>query len=76
MSGAIVEARVVYERDGAGRLEYVIRYRRDDKLGLWLPDEMQESFNPKNKIMTLGVAHYRNFRRFQVTTDTKVVVPK
>jgi hypothetical protein len=76
VSGAIVEARVVYERDGAGRLEYVIQYRRDEKLGLWLPDEMQESFNPKNKIMTLGVAHYRNFRRFQVTTDTKVVVPK
>lgn len=76
ISGAVAEARVLYEREGAGRMEYIVRFQRSDTLGLWLPAEMRESYNPKNKIMTLGVARYRNFRRFQVSTDTAVVVPK
>lgn len=76
VSGAVAEARVLYERKDAGQMEYVVRFQRSDTLGLWLPAEMRESYNPKNKIMTLGVARYRNFRRFQVSTDTAVVVPK
>lgn len=76
LSGAVVESRTVYARANAGQIEYVVTYRRDDKLGLWLPAEMKETYSLKNKVLTAGAARYRNFRRFQVTTDTHVTVPK
>jgi VWFA-related protein len=76
LSGAVVESRTVYARANAGQIEYVVTYRRDDKLGLWLPVEMKETYSLRNKVLTAGAARYRNFRRFQVTTDTHVTVPK
>ncbi|MDO8835171.1 MAG: hypothetical protein Q7V01_06225 [Vicinamibacterales bacterium] len=76
LSGAVVESRTVYARANVGQVEYVVRYRRDDKLGLWLPGEMRETYSVRGRTITRGVAHYRNFRRFQVTTDTRVTVPK
>ncbi len=76
LSGAVVESRTVYARANAGQVEYVVRYRRDDKLGLWLPVEMKETYSAQAGVLTVGVARYQNFRRFQVTTDTRVTVPK
>lgn len=76
LSGAVVESRTIYARANAGQVEYVVRYRRDDKLGLWLPVEMKETYSAKARVLTVGVARYQNFRRFQVTTDTRVTVPK
>lgn len=76
LSGAVVESQTIYARANAGQVEYIVKYRRDDKLGLWLPVEMKETYSIRNKVLTAGVARYRNFRRFEVTTDTRVTVPK
>lgn len=76
-TGAILESRMVYERPGAGQIEYVIRYRRNEKLGLWLPDEMRETYSRNGRPISQGEARYRNFRRFQVNADiTGTSVPK
>ncbi len=77
VTGAVLESRMVYARTNAGQIEYVIRYRRNEKLGLWLPDEMRETYSRNGRPVSQGEARYRNFRRFQVNTDiTGVAVPK
>lgn len=76
VTGAVIESRTVYARANAGQIEYVVRYRRNEKLGLWLPDEMHETYSLNGRTQTQGVARYRNFRRFQVNTDVAVTVPK
>jgi hypothetical protein len=75
-TGAVVEARIRYERSGAGTMDYDVRFRRDDKLGLWMPAEMKETYASNGRPLVKGIARYRNPRRFQVTTDTQVTVPK
>jgi hypothetical protein len=46
-----------------------VEYRPDEKLGMWVPSKMDESYDmPSAKIRCS--ATYSNFRRFQVNTDT------
>jgi hypothetical protein len=46
-----------------------VEYRPDEKLGMWVPSKMDESYDmPSSKIRC--AATYSNFRRFQVNTDT------
>jgi hypothetical protein len=75
VSGAVVESQTIYGREAQGQFEYRVRFRRDEKLGLWLPAEMKETYT-LGGVVTSGVARYRNFRRFQVTTDIQMAAPK
>jgi hypothetical protein len=63
----------------------VVRYARDARMGLWVPAEMKERYRTAARagteleaeaILLEGTARYSNLRRFQVTTEEKVVVPK
>jgi len=75
-TGAVIDARIHYERSGAGAMDYDVRFRRDETLGLWMPVEMKETYTANGRALVKGVARYSNPRRFQVTTDTQVTVPK
>ncbi|MDO8835291.1 MAG: hypothetical protein Q7V01_06825, partial [Vicinamibacterales bacterium] len=76
-TGAVVETTLkVEQRDYSAAI--VVRYVRDPKLGLWVPAEMKETYKVPDQIGTLGTvlectARYKNFRRFQVSTDIQVI---
>jgi hypothetical protein len=83
-TGAIIESTV-----SAGLTTYfasiVVRYARNAKMGLWVPAEMKERYSAVVQGGTMrqtgeslleATARYSNFRRFQVSTEEKVVVPK
>jgi hypothetical protein len=76
-TGAVVETTLkVEQRDYAAAI--VVRYSRDQKLGLWVPAEMKETYKVPDHVGTLGtvlecMARYKNFRRFQVSTDIQVI---
>ena len=76
-TGAVVETTLkVEQRDYAAAI--VVRYSRDQKLGLWVPAEMKETYKVPDQVGTLGTvlectARYKNFRRFQVSTDIQVI---
>ena len=46
-----------------------VDYRPDEKLALWVPREMSESYE-QGTVRIRCLASYSNFRRFQVSTDT------
>jgi len=77
-TGAVIESRMQLDL-GGGSLEFVVRYRQEAKLGLWVPADMRE-FQRLNdaghSIVMEGRASYSNFRSFQVTTEEKIGVPK
>jgi hypothetical protein len=54
-------------------------------MGLWVPTEMKERYSAvihdgmmreTGESLLEGTARYSNFRRFQVSTEEKVIVPK
>ena len=75
LTGAIVETSVQASR-GPATGETLVRYRRDPVLGLWVPVQMRETFRNSGRSIGDGQATYSNFRRFQVTTEEKIVIPK
>jgi VWFA-related protein len=75
LTGAIVET-CVRTSKGPATGEMLVHYRRDPLLGLWVPAEMREIFRDGRSVITDGKATYSNFRRFQVTTEEKIVIPK
>jgi VWFA-related protein len=81
-SGAVIATRVEFGLN-AGVLELEVRYARDDALGLWLPAEMTELHSvygtrgPRDMIVSIDArATYSRFRRFQVSTDEQMKIPK
>lgn len=83
-TGAILESAISAELMDASAT-IVVRYARDAKMGMWMPAEMNERYRtavgPGTRVQAEGIlldatARYSNFRRFQVTTEEKVVVPK
>jgi hypothetical protein len=82
-TGAIVESTVSVELS-AYSASIVVRYTRDAKLGLWVPAEMKERYwgivqvgvMRQTETLMEGTARYSKFRRFQVSTEEKIVVPK
>jgi len=63
----------------------VVRYARNTKMGLWVPTEMKERYSAvvqagvmrqTGERLLEGTARYSNFRRFQVSTEERVIVPK
>jgi VWFA-related protein len=77
VTGAVVETGLdALDAEGIGH--FVVRYRRDALLGLWLPAEMKESYNSRARATSIldAKATYSNFRRFQVKTEEKITIPK
>jgi hypothetical protein len=77
VTGAIVETALdAQETTVTGH--FVVRYRRDAALGLWVPAEMSETYTMRVRQDVLMGAHatYSNFRRFQVKTEEKITIPK
>jgi hypothetical protein len=81
-SGATIATRVEFELR-ASALELEVHYARDAALGLWLPAEMTEvhsthaSGGAGSRTVSLDArATYSKFRRFQVTTEEQVKIPK
>jgi hypothetical protein len=83
-TGAILESAISAELMTASA-SIVVRYARDARMGLWVPAEMKERYRTAARagteleaeaILLEGTARYSNLRRFQVTTEEKVVVPK
>ena len=75
LTGAVAETSVRTSQ-GPATGEMLVRYRRDPLLGLWVPAQMRETFRDGRSVITDGQATYSNFRRFQVTTEEKLAVPK
>jgi hypothetical protein len=86
LTGAILETRMELPI-GQARGEFVVRFRRDTSLGLWVPSEMRETYliRPVEHLgavrgdwTTLAEARatYSKFRRFQVKTEERIVIPK
>jgi VWFA-related protein len=85
LTGAVVESGFTVD-PGMYVAAVVVRYRRDEALGMWVPAEMKESYKfPRQRVGSSGtaletelegVAKYSNFRRFQVKTEETVTIPK
>jgi hypothetical protein len=61
------------------RVESVVTFARHAEWGLFLPSEMSEMYDVPSRpdgFCVIGSAKYSNFRRFQVTTDEQIKVPK
>jgi len=83
-TGAILESTVSAELTMSSA-SIVVRYARNAKMGLWVPAEMKERYwtvvrdgvmGKAEQTLLEGTARYSNFRRFQVSTEEKVTVPK
>jgi len=83
-TGAILESTVSAELT-MSFASIVVRYARNTKMGLWVPSEMKERYwtvvrdgvmGQAEQTLLEGTARYSNFRRFQVSTEEKVTVPK
>jgi hypothetical protein len=83
-TGAIIESTVSAELTTCFA-SIVVRYARNAKMGLWVPTEMKERYSAVVRVGMMrqageslleGTARYSNFRRFQVSTEEKVIVPK
>ncbi len=55
--------------------EFIVSYRPNDALGVWVPVEMKEMYMYGTRRITAR-ATYSNFRRFQIVTQENVKVPK
>jgi hypothetical protein len=55
-----------------------VDYRFDRGLGIWLPAEMHEDYrNPQGApVDTETTAQYTKYRRFGVTTEERVALPR
>jgi hypothetical protein len=59
----------------AGQVRITVAYGPDQKLGLWVPTEMEELYEAKNERVR-AVARYSNIRRFRVLVDEKLGIQK
>jgi VWFA-related protein len=85
VTGAIVESVLRIEENGSTG-EIKVLFRHDPVLGMWVPAEMTETYQmltqrslsgvPRAETIVEGRAKYANYRRFQVRTEEKIVIPK
>jgi VWFA-related protein len=70
LNGRIVKTRISVT---AGRAEMTttVVYKPASRLGLWVPSEMDERYSTPTQEIE-GRAVYRDFRSFNVTTETKI----
>jgi hypothetical protein len=76
-SGAVVQTRTIYADALNQTAEFVVQYREDPKLGMWVPSSMNELYlGSTGSMIVTGTAVYSTFRRFQVTTDETITIKK
>ena len=85
VTGAILETVLKIEENGSTG-EIKVSFRHDPTLGMWVPSEMTETYQamtqrslsgaPRPETIVEGTAKYANYRRFQVKTEEKIVIPK
>ncbi len=74
LTGRIIKTRVRAANDKVS-MESTVLFGRNDAMGIWTPVEMKEVYEQRaGKIG--GDAKYSKFRRFQVTTEEAIKVPK
>jgi len=74
VTGRIVKTRV-RAANGKVSMESTVLFARNDALGIWTPAEMKEVYEQQSGNVR-GDAKYLNFRRFKVTTEEAIKVPK
>jgi hypothetical protein len=81
--GAVVSSEVEFAYGAEAQARVSTDYRPEPTLAMWVPAEMREHFAdvPGAAVKTFpapfnGVARYERFRRFTVSTDEQVAVPK
>lgn len=56
--------------------EVIVSFRRDETLGTWVPQRMDERFKRRGDLSEVrGTATYSRFRRFQVRTSEDITSP-
>ena len=70
-SGRVLRTELLVE-DVRLRASIATRYRRDETFGLDVPYEMREEYILANGSRVDGVATYGNFRKFDVSVDTRL----
>jgi hypothetical protein len=70
-SGGVQMTELIAE-DANLRGEVDVRYQNEPTIGLLVPAEMRERYDPRVGPRVEGVATYSNFRRFTVTVDEKL----
>jgi hypothetical protein len=75
-SGRVIRTRVL-TGEGAGEavLSITVTYRKDERLGMWVPYEMREEHRVPSGERMEGRALYSGFRRFDVEVEMDVQVP-
>jgi hypothetical protein len=81
--GAVVRSEVEFDFGAGAEARLTTDYRPEPALAMWVPTEMREHFAdvPQAKVKTFlapfnGVARYERFRRFTVSTEEQVALPK
>jgi hypothetical protein len=67
VDGRVLQTRV-HTNSGTLESEIVVSYRLDERLGLWVPWRMRESYKSALEQID-ATAIYTNFRRFRIETD-------
>lgn len=75
VTGAVAKT-VLNAADPAVRARITVTFRRDESVGIWVPERMDEYYNEQSSINEIfATATYSNFRRFQVNTNEKLAKP-
>jgi len=74
VTGRILKTKVRVD-NGLLSMESTVLFARNDAIGIWTPVEMKEVYEQRNGTIG-GDAKYLNFRRFQVTTEEAIKIPK
>ena len=82
-SGAVTGSRMEFKFIDGSTLEFIVRYGRDEMLGLWVPVDMtvilsrpSGAGSTDNTVNADARATYSKFRRFQVKSETEIKVVK
>jgi len=70
-SGRVLMTELIAE-DANLRGAVVVRYQSEPAMGLLVPAEMRERYDPRLGPRVEGIATYSNFRKFTVTVDEKL----
>ena len=70
-SGRVLMTELIAE-DSSLRGVVVVSYRSEPAIGLLVPDEMREQYDPRGGNRVDGIATYSNFRQFIVSVDEKL----
>ena len=81
--GTVVRSEVEFDFGPEAEARVTTDYRPEPALAMWVPAEMREHFAdvPRAQVPTFpapfkGVARYERFRRFSVSTEERVTLPK